>query len=534
MSETDKVKAAGRAADNETAQGQAPAAQGEAPATQGEVHPATGHAAPAAANAAGTAPTQEPKPLWGGRFSAAPSGALERFGASLPFDKRMWRQDIRGSKAHAAMLAHQGVISQEDAAAIRAGLDEIAGEIERGEFTFDVDRDEDIHMAIERVLTERIGPAGGRLHTGRSRNDQTAVDTHMIARDLADEALAAIAKMEAVLLDRAEGEFGVVMPGYTHMQPAQPVLLSHHLLAYFWMLHRDFARMSAARAAANRCPLGAAALAGTTYPLDRFMTSEVLGFDAPIPNSMDAVSDRDYLLDFIYAAGVCQVHLSRLCEELVWWSSAEFGFVEMDDAHSTGSSIMPQKKNPDFAELIRGKTGRVYGNLMQLLVTMKGLPLAYNKDLQEDKEGMLDSTHTLLQCLDVMAGMISTATFNEDVMRRACDRGYLAATDVADYLAKRGMPFREAHAVVGHLVLVCEKRGCDLVDLTSEDFKQASDLFGDDIAGALDIESIVAARTTEGGTSPKAVAQQLKLCRTAIVAAEAMLELVHTHDAMNR
>ena len=523
MSETDKVKAAGRAADNETAQGQAPAAQGEAPATQGEVHPATGHAAPAAANAAGTAPTQEPKPLWGGRFSAAPSGALERFGASLPFDKRMWRQDIRGSKAHAAMLAHQGVISQEDAAAIRAGLDEIAGEIERGEFTFDVDRDEDIHMAIERVLTERIGPAGGRLHTGRSRNDQTAVDTHMIARDLADEALAAIAKMEAVLLDRAEGEFGVVMPGYTHMQPAQPVLLSHHLLAYFWMLHRDFARMSAARAAANRCPLGAAALAGTTYPLDRFMTSEALGFDAPIPNSMDAVSDRDYLLDFIYAAGVCQVHLSRLCEELVWWSSAEFGFVEMDDAHSTGSSIMPQKKNPDFAELVRGKTGRVVGDLTGLLMTVKGTPLTYDKDFQEDKEPLFDAADTLLGSLMACTGMLATCTFKEDRLREASHEGYMAATDLADYLVGKGLPFRQAHAVVGRIVGECVREGVTLQQLTTDELRSYSPLFDDDAHEALDIDEIVRKRTTYGGTGHEAVKRQLAEAHAAYDADEQAL-----------
>ena len=464
-----------------------------------------------------------PKPLWAGRFSAAPTGELERFGASLPFDKRMWRQDIRGSKAHAAMLTHQGVISQQDADAIRAGLDDIAGQIERGEFTFDVDRDEDIHMAIERVLTENIGPAGGRLHTGRSRNDQTAVDTHLIARDLADEILASLAKLEAVLLDRAQGEFGVVMPGYTHMQPAQPVLLSHHLLAYFWMFNRDFRRVSAAREAANVCPLGAAALAGTTYPLDRHMTAEALGFSGPTANSMDSVSDRDYLLDLIYACSVCQVHLSRLCEELVWWSSAEFGFVEMDDAHSTGSSIMPQKKNPDFAELVRGKSGRVVGDLTSLLVTVKGTPLTYDKDLQEDKEPLFDAADTVLGSLMACTGMLATCTFKEERMREASHEGYMAATDLADYLVGKGLPFRQAHAVVGRIVGDCVREGVTLQQLSTDELRSYSELFDDDAHEALDIDSIVRRRTTFGGTGHEAVRAQLKLATEALEADEATL-----------
>lgn len=460
----------------------------------------------------------EPKPLWGGRFSAAPTGELERFGASLPFDKRMWKQDIRGSKAHAAMLAHQGVISTEDAKAIRAGLDEIAGEIERGEFTFDVDRDEDIHMAIERVLTERIGPAGGRLHTGRSRNDQTAVDTHMIARDLADELLASLEGIQQVLLDRAEEQFGIVMPGYTHMQPAQPVLLSHHLLAYFWMFSRDHKRVADARAAANKCPLGAAALAGTTYPLDRAITASELGFDEPVANSMDAVSDRDYLLDLIYACSVCQIHLSRLCEELVWWSSAEFGFVEMDDAHSTGSSIMPQKKNPDFAELVRGKSGRVVGDLMSLLVTVKGTPLTYDKDLQEDKEPLFDAADTVLGSLMACTGMLATCTFKADRMREASHEGYMAATDLADYLVGKGLPFRQAHAVVGCIVGDCVREGVTLQQLTTGELRSYSELFDDDAHEALDIDNIVRRRTTLGGTGHDAVRAQLAQARDVLAA----------------
>ena len=460
----------------------------------------------------------EPKPLWGGRFSAAPTGELERFGASLPFDKRMWKQDIRGSKAHAAMLAHQGVISTEDAKAIRAGLDEIAGEIERGEFTFDVDRDEDIHMAIERVLTERIGPAGGRLHTGRSRNDQTAVDTHMIARDLADELLASLEGIQQVLLDRAEEQFGIVMPGYTHMQPAQPVLLSHHLLAYCWMFSRDHKRVADARAAANKCPLGAAALAGTTYPLDRAVTASELGFDEPVANSMDAVSDRDYLLDLIYACSVCQIHLSRRCEELVWWSSAEFGFVEMDDAHSTGSSIMPQKKNPDFAELVRGKSGRVVGDLMSLLVTVKGTPLTYDKDLQEDKEPLFDAADTVLGSLMACTGMLATCTFKADRMREASHEGYMAATDLADYLVGKGLPFRQAHAMVGRIVGDCVREGVTLQQLTTDELRSYSELFDDDAHEALDIDNIVRRRTTLGGTGHDAVRAQLAQARDVLAA----------------
>lgn len=458
------------------------------------------------------------KPLWAGRFSAAPEGELERFGASLPFDQRMWKQDIAGSKAHASMLAAQCIISTGDAKSIREGLDDIAAEIEAGKFEFDVDRDEDIHMAIERVLTERIGAPGGRLHTGRSRNDQTAVDTHMIARDLADELAESITKMQAVLLERAEGEFGVVMPGYTHMQPAQPVLLSHHLLAYFWMFERDYGRVLAARKAANKSPLGAAALAGTTYPLDRFATAEALGFDAPVPNSMDAVSDRDYLLDLIYACSVCQVHLSRLCEELVIWSSAEFGFVEMDDAHSTGSSIMPQKKNPDFAELVRGKTGRVVGDLMALLTTVKGTPLTYDKDLQEDKEPLFDAADTVLGSLMACSGMLSTCTFKAERMREASHEGFMAATDLADYLVGKGMPFRSAHAVVGRIVGDCVREGVTLQQLTTDELRSYSELFDDGAHAALDLDNIVRKRTTYGGTGHDAVKRQLAEAGEALAA----------------
>ena len=394
--------------------------------------------------------------------------------------------------------------------------------IEAGDFAFDIN-DEDIHMSVERALIADIGDAGARLHTGRSRNDQVATDTRLFAKQRCEDLMAANVALRQALVRQAEAHFDVVLPGYTHLQHAQPVLFSHHMLAYVWMLARDFERLAAARAAADASPLGSAALAGTTYPLDRQMTAAELGFSRVIPNSLDAVSDRDFLLDLSYACSVSCMHLSRLCEEIVLWSSSEFGFIELSDAFSTGSSIMPQKKNPDFAELIRGKTGRVVGDLVALLVTMKALPLAYNKDLQEDKEGAIDAAKTLEDCLVCAAGMIETMRVVPEAMTAQAKKGYLAATDVADYLAKKGMPFRRAHEVVGHLVLVCEQRGCDLDDLTLADFKAESDLFEEDITASLDLESIVAARTTEGGTGHAAVRAQLALAKDALAADEATL-----------
>jgi argininosuccinate lyase len=446
--------------------------------------------------------------LWGGRFEAGVDAFTQEFGASLPVDKQLYREDIAGSKAHAQMLAAQGVISDADALEICEGLDGILAEIEAGTFEFDINN-EDIHMSIESVLTERIGAAGARLHTGRSRNDQVATDSRLFAKRRARELMSANLELRQALLDQATANFDVILPGYTHMQHAQPVLFSHHMLAYVWMLKRDFDRLRAAYDAANVNPLGSAALAGTTYPLDRFATTRALGFDRPIPNSLDAVSDRDFFLDLIYACAVSSIHLSRLCEELVYWSSSEFGFITMDDSFSTGSSIMPQKKNPDFAELIRGKSGRVVGDLVALLVTLKSLPLAYNKDLQEDKEGAIDAARTLEDCYVCAAGMVSTMRVNAPAMAAQVAYGHLAATDVADYLAKRGMPFRRAHEVVGHLVLTCEKRGCDLSELTLEDFRAQSDLFEADVLDCLNTESIVAARTTYGGTGHSAVRAQL-------------------------
>ena len=460
--------------------------------------------------------------LWSGRFTENVSEFTQRFGASLPVDKALYAQDVAGSKAHAYMLAKAGVISDEDATAIVEGLDRVKFRIDEGDFAFDIN-DEDIHMSIERALTADIGDAGARLHTGRSRNDQVATDTRLFAKKRAGDLMRANVALRHALIKQAEENFDVILPGYTHLQHAQPVLLSHHMLAYVWMLSRDFDRLAAARKAADACPLGAAALAGTTYPLDRQMTANELGFSSVIPNSLDAVSDRDFLLDLDYACAVSCMHLSRLCEELVLWSTSEFGFVELSDAFSTGSSIMPQKKNPDFAELIRGKTGRVVGDLVGLLVTMKALPLAYNKDLQEDKEGAIDAAKTLEDCLQCAAGMIETMQIKADNMMAQAKRGHLAATDVADYLAKRGMPFRRAHEVVGHLVLLCEQRGCNLNDLSIEDFKAESELFEDDIVEELDIPAIVAARTTEGGTGNAAVREQLTLAKDRLSRDEAAI-----------
>ncbi len=460
--------------------------------------------------------------LWSGRFEEGADAFTQRFGASLPVDRKLYAQDIAGSKAHAAMLAAQGVISDEDAQAITKGLDGIQADIEAGAFSFDVN-DEDIHMAIEGELTRRIGTAGARLHTGRSRNDQVATDTRLYAKARCAQLMEANLELRHVLVQQAQAHFDVVLPGYTHMQHAQPVLLSHHLLAYVWMLGRDFERLAAARDAADVSPLGAAALAGTTYPLDRHATASALGFSGPVPNSLDAVSDRDFLLDLLYAASVSCIHLSRLCEEVILWSTAEFGFITLSDAYSTGSSIMPQKKNPDFAELIRGKSGRVVGDLMALLMTLKALPLAYNKDLQEDKEGAIDAADTLHDCYRCAAGMVSTMTVHPEAMMAQAKKGYLAATDVADYLAKKGMPFRQAHEVVGHLVLLCDKRGCDLDDLSLADFQAESSLFEADITEQLDLRRIADARTTFGGTGSSAVREQMAAVEAALAADAARL-----------
>lgn len=460
--------------------------------------------------------------LWSGRFEQGVDELTQRFGASLEVDKSMCRQDIAGSMAHARMLADQGIIGVDDAERIQEGLSRILTQIDDGDFEWDVN-DEDVHMAVESKLTQMVGPAGARLHTGRSRNDQVALDLRLLAKDLLAQLMRGNLALRRTLLDEAVARRGVVMPGYTHLQHAQPVFLSHHLLAYFWMLGRDFKRLSSAFDEADANPLGAAALAGTTYPIDRFQTTESLGLDHPIPNSMDAVSDRDYLLDLLYACSVSMMHLSRLCEEIVLWSTTEFGFVTLSDSYSTGSSIMPQKKNPDFAELTRGKTGRVYGDLVALLTTMKSLPLAYNKDLQECKEGPLDAAHTLLDCMACVRGMVSTWRLDERRMEEESGKGFTAATDVADYLAKRGVPFRKAHEVVGELVLYCERHHKGLEDLTPEEFRQASELFDSDVTEDLDPRGIASARNSYGGTGTQALARQLEEARAALEADEGSL-----------
>jgi argininosuccinate lyase len=467
----------------------------------------------------------ESKTPWGGRFEKLPAKFLAEFGNSLPVDKRMWAEDIRGSIAHARMLDKQGVISTADADAIEAGLSEIYREIKAGKFEWDLS-DEDVNMAIERVLTERIGPAGARLHTGRSRNDQVATDARLYAKRAAIELAESALGLRRVLVRLAEENLGVVMPGYTHLQKAQPVLLSHHLLAYYWMLTRDFTRLRHAHEAADVLPLGSAALAGTTYPLDRDYVAARLGFSAVSANSMDAVSDRDFLLDLTYACAVAQTHLSRLAEEIILWSTEEFGFVTLDDEFSTGSSIMPQKKNPDFAELVRGKTGRVLGDLQSLLVTLKGLPLAYNKDMQEDKEPAFDAIDTLSASLRAMEGMLATMRVNTETMRAGAQGGFMAATDLADYLVGKGMPFRSAHEVVGKLVLASEREGRTLQDLTAEQFAAHASEFGPDVLDAVDIDKLVAKRVTSGGTGHEVVSAQIVQANDALSADAMWLESV--------
>ena len=429
--------------------------------------------------------------LWSGRFTEGADAFTQRFGASLPVDQRLYAEDIAGSIAHANMLAAQGIIATADAEAIAGGLQGILADITSGALTFDVMESEDIHMAIEAELTRRVGDAGARLHTGRSRNDQVATDTRLYAKRRAGELMAANVALREALIAQAEANFDVILPGYTHLQHAQPVLFSHHMLAYVQMLARDWNRLAAARDAADACPLGAAALAGTTYPLDRFATAEALGFDHPIPNSLDAVSDRDFLLDLIYACSVSCLHLSRLCEEIVLWSSAEFGFITLSDAYSTGSSIMPQKKNPDSCELIRGKSGRVFGHLTGLLTTMKGLPLAYNKDMQEDKQPFFDSFDTVMAALSIMNGVIATLRVHRERMEESVKSGFLNATEVADYLVAHGVAFRDAHGIVGRIVLRCEEKGCAIEDLSLEELREFSPAIDESLYAYIDYKNIL-------------------------------------------
>lgn len=445
--------------------------------------------------------------MWGGRFTKAEEKNALDFNASISYDCRMYREDIAGSIAHAKMLAAHGIISKEDQEKITKGLLSIKKEIDEGTFPFSVEL-EDIHMNIEKRLTEEIGDAGARLHTARSRNDQCALDLHMyMKRNIARLSEKLIAVLEALLAASKKYQ-DVILPGYTHMQRAQPVLFAHHMLAYFAMLERDFKRLEDCYDMCDMSPIGACALAGTTYPTHPEEEANDLHFASVYGNSLDAVSDRDYLLQFLSFASICAMHLSRLSEEFIYWSTSEFQFIELDDGYSTGSSIMPQKKNPDMCELIRGKTGRVYGHLIGLLTVMKGLPLAYDKDMQEDKEGVFDALDTLYFALDIYAGMISTMTVNGDHTRQVLESDFSNATDMADYLAKKGLPFRQAHAVVGNAVHYCIEHHKVLLDLSMEEFKAMSPLFEEDIKEALSIENCVKNRESYGGTGPKSVERQ--------------------------
>lgn len=446
--------------------------------------------------------------LWGGRFTEATIAEVDAFTASIGFDARLAAADIRGSIAHARMLGQAGIIPDRDAEKIVLGLEDLLREATAGTLTFRVE-DEDIHMNVERLLTERIGAVAGKLHTARSRNDQVATSMHLFMRSAVSEVLQEIRALQVTLVEQAERNIDVIIPGYTHLQRAQPVLLAHHLLAYFWMLERDADRMESTLQRMNLLPLGAGALAGTTFPIRRELVAAELEFDGLYQNSLDAVSNRDYLLEFLSNASICIMHLSRFSEELVLWSSEEFGYIELADRYCTGSSMMPQKKNPDVPELVRGKTGRVYGHLIALLTVMKGLPLAYNKDLQEDKEGVFDTLDTLLPALRIFRGMISTWTIHSQRLEMAFDRDFSAATDLADELARRGLPFRQAHAVVGQLVQRALSRGVGLADLSVEDFQELSPLFDERVHDLLQLRHVVDSRSAVGGTATCAVVQQL-------------------------
>ena len=458
--------------------------------------------------------------LWAGRFQKQTDELVNDFNSSIGFDARLYKQDITGSLAHAKMLAACGVISQADAQAICAGLQQILLDIEAGKIAFSAEN-EDIHMNIETLLTERIGEAGKRLHTARSRNDQVALDFRMYLRGEIGSIKAMLLELEQTLVSLAEQHQSTVMPGYTHLQRAQPITFAQHLLAYGSMFQRDITRLEDCRARMNECPLGCGALAGTTYPIDRHQTAAALGFDAPMMNSLDGVSDRDYAIELLSDLSLIMMHLSRFCEEIILWCSWEFKFIELDDAYATGSSIMPQKKNPDVAELVRGKTGRVYGSLMGLLTVMKSLPLAYNKDMQEDKEGVFDAVDTVKQCLPVFTAMLSTVRVRKDNMYKAASRGFLNATDCADYLTKKGLPFRDAYKVSGKLVYYCTEHDQTLETLSLAELRQFCPLFDEDVYAALSLEVCVGQRNSFGGPAPEQTAAQL----------EALKAFIHKHAA---
>lgn len=442
-----------------------------------------------------------------GRFSKPADKLVACYTASLPFDRRLYRQDIAGSIAHVKMLAKQGIISSEEARKITTGLDSVRKEIERGKFDFKVET-EDIHMAVEMRLIEIVGEVGRKLHTARSRNDQVALDMRLFTREAIYDTVKKLRELQRALLDLAGANKTVIMPGYTHLQVAQPVLFAHHLLAYFEMLERDIARFTDCLKRVDFLPLGSGALAGVAYDIDREFLAKELGFSRISKNSIDAVSDRDFVVEYIAAAAVCIMHISRLAEEIVLWSSAEFAFVELDDAYATGSSIMPQKKNPDVAELTRGKTGRVYGHLMAMLTTLKGLPLAYNRDMQEDKEALFDTVDTLLSTLEVLAGMVRTLKVRPENMLKAAGRGYILATDLADYLVKKGKAFRTAHEIVAKLVNYAAGKGKSFAELDIKEYKKFSPLFGADVR-KITVESSITARSVTGGTAPAQVKRAL-------------------------
>ena len=455
--------------------------------------------------------------MWAGRTDGVTDKIADDFNSSIRFDSRMYRQDIRGSMAHAAMLGAKGIITKAEAEALIDGLGKILDDLDSGKLAFDMSC-EDVHMFVEQVLTERIGDVGKKLHTARSRNDQVALDTRMYLRDEAGEIVSRIRELIGALVEQARENRNTIMPGYTHLQRAQPITFAHHLLAYAMMLLRDIDRFADAKKRMNISPIGSCALAGTTYDTDRRMEARELGFDDICRNSIDGVSDRDFCVELLSACSILMMHLSRFSEEIILWSSWEFKFVELSDAYTTGSSIMPQKKNPDMAELIRGKTGRVYGDLMALLTTLKGLPLAYNKDMQEDKEGVFDAIDTVKMCLDVMIPMVGTMTALPENMKRAAQKGFINATDLADYLVKKGMPFRSAYKISGQLVSHCIKEGTVLEELSLETYKTYSDLFDCDLYEDIDLEVCVKKRISEGGTSPASTDAQIQyveevLCR---------------------
>ena len=444
--------------------------------------------------------------MWGGRFTKETNQLVHNFNESLSFDQKFYRQDIRGSIAHVTMLARQGILSEQDKVDIIRGLESIREDLDSGALAITPDSGyEDIHSFVEGTLTERVGEAGKRLHTGRSRNDQVALDMKLYTRDEIQEMDGLLRNLLKELLAVMEANLDTFMPGFTHLQKAQPITLAHHMGAYFEMFSRDRSRLHDIRERMNYCPLGSGALAGTTYPLDRAYTAELLDFYGPTLNSMDSVADRDYLLELLGALSIIAMHLSRFCEEIIIWNTNEYRFVEIDDSYSTGSSIMPQKKNPDIAELIRGKSGRVYGALVSLLTTMKGLPLAYNKDMQEDKELAFDAIDTVKGCLVLFTGMISSMTFRKDVMEASAKRGFTNATDAADYLVNRGVPFRDAHGIVGQLVLACIERGIALDDLPLEEYQAISPVFDDDVYEAISMKTCVEKRTTVGAPGEAAM-----------------------------